>query len=82
MAAAAAKASTDADTDFVYEALIYMRARVVLLEEVRQAASRFMQAGQDQRLRSALRKALNATDRSDEQDIGQGAEVDSKDMLL
>jgi CBS domain-containing protein len=81
-AAAAAKAGTDADPDFVYEALTYMRARVVLLEEVRHIASRFMQAGQDQRLHSALRKALDAVNRSEEPGTAQEAQFEAKEMLL
>ena len=71
-AAAGAKAGTDADPDFVYEALTYMRARVKLLEEVRHIASRFMQAGQDPSLHPALRKALDAVE----------AQLEAKDMLL
>jgi CBS domain-containing protein len=81
-AAAAAKAGTDADPDFVYEALIHMRARVVLLEEVRHIACRFMQAGQDQRLHSALRKALDAVNRSEELGTAQEAQLEAKDMIL
>jgi CBS domain-containing protein len=81
-AAAAAKAGTDADPDFVYEALTYMRARVVLLEEVRHIASRYMQAGEDQRLHSALRKALDAVNRSEEQGAAREAQLDTNDTLL
>ena len=81
-AAAVARAGTDADPDFVYEALIYMRARVKLLEEVRHIASRFMQAGQDHRLHSALRKALDAVNSSEEHGTDQEAQFEAKDMLL
>lgn len=81
-AAARAKAGTDADPDFVYEALNYLRARVVLLEEVRQIASRFMQAGQDERLHSALRKALDAVNRSEEQGAAQETPLESQETLL
>jgi CBS domain-containing protein len=81
-AAAAAKAGTDADPDFVYEALTYMRARVVMLEEVRHIASRFMHAGQDQSLHSALRKALDAVNRCEELGIAKEAQLETKDTLL
>ncbi len=81
-AAAVAKAGTDADPDFVYEALTYMRVRVMLLEEVRRIASRFMQAGQDESLHSALRKALDAVNRSEEQSTAQEPQLEAKDMLL
>jgi CBS domain-containing protein len=81
-AAAVAKAGTDDDQDFVYEALTYMRARVMLLEEVRHIASRFMQAGQDQRLHSALRKALDAVSRSEEQGTTQEPQLAANDILL
>jgi hypothetical protein len=59
-----------------------MRARVVLLEEVRQIASRFMQAGQDERLHSALRKALDAVNRSEEQGAAQETPLESQETLL
>jgi CBS domain-containing protein len=80
-AAAAAKAGTDADPDFVYESLNYMRARVLMLEEVRHIASRFMQAGQDQTLHSALRKALYAVNRSEELGTAQEAQFEARQML-
>lgn len=67
MAAAAAQAGTDRDPDFVHQALVYMHARVELLEQMRHIASRFMQAGQDQQLHSALTKALEAVDRAEQQ---------------
>jgi len=81
-AAAAVKAGTVADSDFVYEALTYMRGRVVLLEEVRHIASRFMHAGQDQTLHSALRKALDAVNGSEELDTAPAAQLETKGMLL
>ncbi len=66
-AMAAAQAATDRDPDFVQQALLYMHARVALLEKVRHIASRFMQAGQDEQLHSALRKALEAVSHAEEQ---------------
>lgn len=67
MAAAATHAGTDRDPDFVHQALAHMHAQVALLEQVRHVASRFVQAGQDQQLHSALRKALDALNRAEEQ---------------
>ena len=58
-----------------------MRARVVLLEEARHIASRFMQAGQDQSLHAALRKALDAVNRSEELDTALEAQFETKDTL-
>jgi hypothetical protein len=76
------KAGTDADPDFVCQALNYMRARVALLEHVRHVASRFIQAGQDQQLHSALRKALDAANRAEEQRTDQEAQLEGKELLL
>jgi len=67
MATAAAQAGTDRDPDFVHQALAHMHSRVSLLERVRHIASRFMEAGQDEQLHSALRKALEAVNRAGEQ---------------
>ena len=64
------------------EALTYMRARVMLLEEVRDIASRFMQAGQDPRLHSALRKALDAVSRFEEQGTAREPQLAANDMLV
>jgi CBS domain containing-hemolysin-like protein len=59
-----------------------MHARLVLLEEVRHIASRFMQAGQDQGLHSKLRKALNAVNRSEEHSTAQAARFETKALTL
>jgi hypothetical protein len=64
---AAARAGTDADPDFVHRALVNLHARVAPLEQVRHVASRFVQAGQDQQLHSALLRALHAVSRAEEQ---------------
>lgn len=80
-AAAAMKAGTAADPDFVYEALTYMRARIVRLEEVRHIASRYMQAGQDQRLHAALRKALGSVNQADELDTALRIQPEVTDAL-
>jgi CBS domain-containing protein len=66
LAAARANSGTDHDPSFVHQALCYMHARVALLEQLRHIASRFMQAGQDQQLHSALRKALEAVSQSEQ----------------
>jgi len=68
MAAATARSGTDRDPDFVHQALCQMHAQIALLGQVRHIASRFMQAGQDQQLHSALRKALEAVSRTEQQD--------------
>jgi len=67
MAAATALSGTDRDPDFVHQALCHVQARMALLERVRHIASRFMQAGQDHQLHSALRKALEAVSRAEQQ---------------
>jgi CBS domain-containing protein len=67
LAAARASSGTDRDPDFVHQALCYTHARVALLEQLRHIASRFMQAGQDQQLHSALRKALEAVSRAEQE---------------
>jgi CBS domain-containing membrane protein len=81
-AAAAVKAGTPADPDFVYEAFNYMRQRVLLLEEVRHVAGRFIEAGQDQNLHAALRKALDAVNRSPELGTTQDLRRAMKGALL
>jgi CBS domain-containing protein len=65
-ALAAAQAAMVGEADVVHRALVYMHARVTLLEQMRRIASRFMQAGQDQQLHSALCKALAAIGMADE----------------
>ncbi|HVN98775.1 MAG TPA: CBS domain-containing protein [Steroidobacteraceae bacterium] len=67
LAAAKAKSGTDRDPDFVHQALCYTHARVALLEQLRHVASRFMQAGQDQQLHTALRKAIDAVNRAEQE---------------
>jgi CBS domain-containing protein len=67
MAAATALSGTDRDPDLVHQALCHVQARMALLERVRHIASRFMQAGQDHQLHSALRKALEAVSRAEQQ---------------
>jgi hypothetical protein len=59
-ALAAVPNSTDDEAALVHRALVYLHARVSLLEQMRGIASRFVQAGQDQQLHSALCKALEA----------------------
>jgi CBS domain-containing protein len=57
-AMAVARASTVGEAELVHRALVYLHARVALLEQLRRIASRFVQAGQDQQLHSALCKTL------------------------
>jgi predicted transcriptional regulator len=59
-AVAAAQTATDDEAALVHRALVYLRARVSLLEQMRRIASRYVHAGQDQQLHSALCKALEA----------------------
>lgn len=66
-AMAAARAGTAEDVELVHRALFYLQARVALLEQMRSIASRFVQAGQDQQLHSALCKALEAVSLGEEQ---------------
>ena len=66
LAAAAAQAGIDGDANFVNRGLIFLRARVAQLEQVRNIASRFLHAGQDQQLHSELQRAVEAVRRSDE----------------
>jgi CBS-domain-containing membrane protein len=80
-APASAKAGTGAQPDVVDEELASLRERVVLLEEVRHIASRIVQAGQDFRLHSALRKALDAVNRSEQQSTAQEAQLQADGML-
>lgn len=61
-AIAAAQSSTAGEAQLVCRALVYLRARVALLEQMRHVARRFVQAGQDEQLHSALCKALEAID--------------------
>jgi hypothetical protein len=67
MAAGADKAGTVRDPDLVHQALLCMHAQIMLLEQLRHIASRFMQAGQDQQLHSTLGKALEAVDHAEQQ---------------
>jgi CBS domain-containing membrane protein len=67
MTAAATRAGADDDRDFVHQALLQMQARVALLDKLRHVASRYVHAGQDERLHSALCKALEDVDRAEAQ---------------
>ena len=62
----AAQAATGAEAELVHRALVYRHLQVALLEQMRRVASRFVQAGQDQQLHSALCKALEAIDVAEE----------------
>jgi signal-transduction protein with cAMP-binding, CBS, and nucleotidyltransferase domain len=66
MAAVVTQAGTDRDPEFVHRALLYLHARVALLEQIRHIASHFMEAGEDQQLHSALVKALEAISRAEQ----------------
>ncbi len=48
------------DADSVCRALFFLRAKVAMLEQVRQAAERYLSAGQDEQLHMTLAKALRA----------------------
>lgn len=69
IAAAAPQAGTDRDPDVLPQGLAQMQARIVLLEQVRDIANRFVQAqaGQNQQLQSALVKALQAVSRAEQE---------------
>jgi hypothetical protein len=58
LATASAAVSSAADPDLVHVALLFVHARMVRLERVRQLAARYLQAGQDIQLHAALKKAL------------------------
>jgi CBS domain-containing protein len=62
LAKATAIAGTVADPDSVNQALVFLNARVNRLEQLRQLASRYLNAGQDERLHAALKKALSEPD--------------------
>jgi len=66
-AVAAAQAGTAGEGELARRALVYLHARAALLEQVRGIASRFVQAGQDQQLHSALCKALQEVSRAEQQ---------------
>ncbi len=54
------------DADAVCQALLYLRAKVAMLEHVRQAAERYLSAGQDEQLHMTLAKALSAASRGEQ----------------
>jgi len=62
LARATAIAGTAADPDSVNQAVVYLSARVKRLEQLRQLTSRYLNAGQDERLHAELRKALGEPD--------------------
>ncbi len=55
------------DADAVCRALLYLRAKVAVLEHVRQAAERYLSAGQDEQLHMTLAKALSDASRAEQQ---------------
>ncbi len=57
---AEATAGTALDPDCVCQAVLFLRAKVAMLEHVRQAAERYVNAGQDQQLHMTLTKTLEA----------------------
>ena len=66
LAAARRAVNTGHDPCGVSAALLSMRQRVAALEHVATAAKRYLNAGQDERLHSALHKAIERADRFDE----------------
>jgi CBS domain-containing protein len=58
--AAKAAAGTALDPDGVCQAIVFLRAKVAMLEQVRLAAERYVNAGQDQQLHMSLTKTLEA----------------------
>lgn len=64
--AAAAVAGTARDSDSVCKAVVFLCAKVALLDQVRQAAERYLNAGQDQHLHQTLVKALDAASRAEQ----------------
>ncbi len=64
--AAEREAGSAQDGDAVCRALLYLRAKVAMLEHVRQAAERYLSAGQDEQLHMTLAKALSAASRGEQ----------------
>jgi CBS domain-containing protein len=59
LVAAAARAGTEGDVDFVHRALLHLHERMRGLEQIRLLAGRYLHGGQDQQLHAALRRALD-----------------------
>ena len=64
--AAAAIAGTAKDSDSVCKAVVFLSAKVALLDQVRLAAERYVNAGQDQQLHGTLIKALDVARRAEQ----------------
>ncbi len=64
--AAERAAGSAQDADSVCQALLYLRAKVTMLEHVRLAAERYLSAGQDEQLHMTLAKALSAASRGEQ----------------
>ncbi|HMD72478.1 MAG TPA: CBS domain-containing protein [Steroidobacteraceae bacterium] len=64
--AAVGVAGTARDSDSVCKALVFLCAKVATLDQVCQAAERYINAGQDQHLHQALIKALDSARRAEQ----------------